>query len=199
MRVVLDGRIMLPRMSGAGRYVVELARRLPPLDPTLRLDVVLLPVLQRTGVPRLLEDAGARVVYCAARVLTVRQWAAIPRLLRRIRPDLYHYPHFDLPSVPVPSVVTIYDLNPALLPGYFTRQPTLRRWVAHRLGRSTLRRCPIALAISETVRELLERHFSEARGKAQTRRLGGRPAHRAAARGPGAAAAPRRGGRRWRS
>ena len=53
MRVVLDGRIILPRMSGAGRYVVELARRLPLLDPTLRLDVVLLPVLQRTGVPRL--------------------------------------------------------------------------------------------------------------------------------------------------
>src|SRR5207302_215758 len=102
---------------------------------------VLTPVRDRIPLPasvagrllRLLGDAGARVVYCAARVLTVRQWAAIPRLLRRIRPDLYHYPHFDLPAVPVPSVVTIYDLNPALLPGYFTRQPTLRRWVAHRL------------------------------------------------------------------
>ncbi len=199
MRVVLDGRIILPRMSGAGRYVVELAQRLPPLDPTLRLDVVLLPVLQRTGVPRLLEDAGARVVYCAARVLTVRQWAAIPRLLRRIRPDLYHYPHFDLPAVPVPSVVTIYDLNPALLPGYFTRQPTLRRWVAHRLVRSTLRRCRIALVISETVRELLERHFSEGRGKAQTIRLGVDPTHWSAASDSGAEAEPLGDERRWRS
>src|SRR5207302_641587 len=199
MRVVLDGRIILPRMSGAGRYVVELARRLPPLDPTLRLDVVLLPVLQRTGVPRLLEDAGARVVYCAARVLTVRQWVAIPRLLRRIRPDLYHYPHFDLPAVPVPSVVTIYDLNPALLPGYFTRQPTLRRWVAHRLVRSTLRRCRIALVISETVRELLERHFSEGRGKAQTIRLGVDPTHWSAASDSGAEAEPLGDERRWRS
>jgi alpha-1,3-rhamnosyl/mannosyltransferase len=172
MRVVLDGRIVLPRMSGAGRYVVELARRLPPLDGDLDLTVLLLPTLRSTGIPALLEDVGARVVYGDARVLSIRQWALIPWVLRRLRPDLYHYPHFDLPYVGVPSVVTIYDLNPALLPGYFTRQPELRRMVARRLVRSTLRRCRIAMVISDTVRRLMVQHFLEAGDKVRTVRMG---------------------------
>jgi len=172
MRVVLDGRIVLPRMSGAGRYVVELARRLPGLDRNLALTVLLLPALQRTEIPALLDDAGARVVYGDARVLSIRQWAVVPWLLRRLQPDLYHYPHFDLPYVPFPSVVTIYDLNPALLPRYFTRQPELRRMVARSLVRSTLRRCRIAMVISETVRRLMVQHFSEAEGKVRTVRMG---------------------------
>jgi len=177
MRVVLDGRIILPRMSGAGRYVVELARRLPRLDRNLELNVLLMPALQRTGIPALLEDSGARVVYGDARVLSIRQWAVVPWVLRRLRPDLYHYPHFDLPYVPFPSVVTIYDLNPALLPGYFTRQPELRRIVARTLVRSTLRRCQIAMVISDTVRRLMVQHFSEAGSKVRTVRLGVDPAH----------------------
>jgi glycosyltransferase involved in cell wall biosynthesis len=206
MRVVLDGRIILPRMSGAGRYVVELARRLPRLDSNLQLNVLLLPVLQRTGIPALLEDAGARVVYGDARVLSIRQWAVVPWVLRRLRPDLYHYPHFDLPYVPFPSVVTIYDLNPALLPGYFTRQPELRRMVARRLVHSTLRRCRIAMVISETVRRLMVQHFSEARGKVRTVRMGVDPTHWAppgveggggGSGGGGAPAEPSAGERSW--
>jgi alpha-1,3-rhamnosyl/mannosyltransferase len=198
MRVVLDGRIVLPRMSGAGRYVVELARRLPGLDSNLELTVLLLPALERTDIAALLAAAGARVVYGDARVLSIRQWAVVPWLLRRLQPDLYHYPHFDLPCVPFPSVVTIYDLNPALLPGYFTRQPELRRMVARNLVRSTLRRCRIAIVISETVRRLMVQHFSEAQGKVRTVRMGVDASHWSpvVAEG-GAPAGPSADERRW--
>jgi glycosyltransferase involved in cell wall biosynthesis len=172
MRVVLDGRIVLPRMSGAGRYVVELARRLPGLDHDLQLEVALLPLLKRTGIPTLLEDAGVRVVYCDAPVLSIRQWAAIPRLLRRLRPDLYHYPTLDLPYTGVTSVVTIYDLNPVLMPEYFARQAALRCFVARKLLQGTLRRCRVAIVISDVVRRLIEEHFPDGRGKLRTVPLG---------------------------
>ena len=194
MRVVLDGRIIYPRMSGAGRYVVELARHLPALDRTLELTVLLRAVLQPTAVPALLERSGARVVYVDGDVLSPRPWIAVPRALRRLRPDLYHYPHFDLPFVPVPSVVTIYDLNPALLPGYFTRQPQLRRWLSRVFVRSTLRRCRRAMVISDTVRQLMLDNFPESRGKVRTIRLGVDPSHWADG-GPAPAADPRWGGR----
>lgn len=176
MRVVLDGRIIYPRMSGAGRYVVELARRLPALDRALELTVLLRPALQPTPVPALLEDGGARVVYVDGEVLSPRPWVAVPLALRRLRPQLYHYPHFDLPFVPVPSVVTIYDLNPPLMPGYFTRQPELRRRLSRVFVGSTLRRCRIAMVISDTVRELMLEAFPAARGKVRTVRLGVDPA-----------------------
>lgn len=176
MRVVLDGRIVYPRMSGAGRYVVELARHLAPLDRALELTVLLMPSLRHTTVPALLEDAGARVTYADAHVLSPRQWVVVPWVLRRLRPDLYHYPHFDLPFVPYPSVVTIYDLNPPLLRGYFTRQPALRRMLSRRFVRSTLRRCRIAMVISDTVQKLMLENFPESRGKVRTARLGIDPA-----------------------
>lgn len=172
MRVVLDGRIIYPRMSGAGRYVVELARHLPLLDRKLELTVLLMPVLQRTEVPALLRDAGAQVQYVDAPVLSPRQWVVVPWVLRRLRPQLYHYPHFDLPFVPFPSVVTIYDLNPPLLRGYFTRQPELRRRLARMFMGSTLRRCRSAMVISDSVRQLMLEHFPAARGKVRTVLLG---------------------------
>ena len=110
-----------------------------------------------------MEEAGARVVYADAPVLSPRQWIVVPGVLRRLRPALYHYPHFDLPFVPVPSVVTIYDLNPPLMPGYFTRQPALRRALARVFVRSTLRRCRMVTVISDTVRQLMIENFPEAR------------------------------------
>jgi len=189
MRIVLDGRIIYPRMSGAGRYVVELARHLPPLDPSLDLTVLIRPVLKDTPIPQLLRDAGAQVEYADAEVLSPRAWAVVPWALRRLRPDLYHYPHFDLPFVSVPSVVTIYDLNPAILRGYFPRQSNLRRMVANRLLHSTLRRCRLAMTISETVKRLTMANFPESDGKVRTVPLGVDPAYWASARRNGGSAA----------
>ncbi len=171
-RVLLDGRIVLPRMTGAGRYVVELARRLPGLDADVQVDVLLLPALRHTEVPQTLAAAGVRVHYATAPVVSVRQWLEIPGLIRRLRPDVYHYPFFDLPYVPCRSVITVYDLNAQLDPDYFVRQPRLRRLVARGLLRSSLRRCRIAVAISDTTRRLVEEHFPVALGKTRTVHLG---------------------------
>lgn len=176
-RVVLDGRIVLPRMTGAGRYVVELARRLPVLDSELKLEVLLLPAMRHTELPRALTETGVRVHYATAPVVSLRPWFEIPLLLRKLRPDLYHYPFFDLPYVPCRSVITVYDLNAQLDPNYFIRQPRLRRLVARGLLGSSLRRCRIAVTISDATRRLLEEHFPAARGKTRTIHLGAEAPH----------------------
>lgn len=168
IRVVLDGRIVLPRMTGAGRYVVELAQKLPGLDAAVQLDVLLLPALRTTDLPQTLTAAGARVHYATSPVVSVRQWIEVPALLRRLRPDVYHYPFFDLPYVPCPSVITVHDLNPQLDPEYFVRQRRLRQLVARGLLGSSLRRCRIAVAVSDATRRLVEEHYPVARGKART-------------------------------
>jgi glycosyltransferase involved in cell wall biosynthesis len=161
MRVVLDGRIVLDRMTGAGRYVRELARHLPRLDPDLELILLLHQSLGRTEVPRLLTVSGARVHYCQSRVAGVRQWLEVPLTLRALRPDVYHYPFIDLPLVHCPSVVTVYDLNPLLDPQYFARHGVIKRWGARQMMRSALRRCRVALAISEATRNAVQQQFPE--------------------------------------
>src|SRR5690349_4639463 len=97
MRLVLDGRGAMPRMTGAGRYIVELAQRLPDVGAQLGVEVLLLPAMRATPVPDLLTAAGVKVHYVNVRIATMRQWVVIPLVLERLRPDLYHYPFLDLP------------------------------------------------------------------------------------------------------
>lgn len=162
MRVVLDGRIVLDRMTGAGRYVLELARHLPRLAPDLELLVLLHRSLERTDVPRLVSASGARLHYCQSRVASVRQWLEVPLTVRALRPDVYHYPFVDLPRVHCPSVMTVYDLNLLLDPQYFARHGPIKRWGARQLMRSSLRRSQVVIAISQATRDAVEREFPEA-------------------------------------
>ncbi len=172
MRLVLDGRIVIQRMTGAGRYVIELARRLPNLTRDLAVEVLLLPTMQATRIPNMLSDAGAKVHYVNARVASLQQWLVIPRVLGRLKPDLYHYPFFDLPYVKSPSVVTIYDLNPMLHVDYFHHLARLKNEVARALMRSTLRRSRAAFAISEATRRLVQEHYPGSVNKVRTIHLG---------------------------
>lgn len=172
LRVVLDGRIVIPRMTGAGRYVIELARRLPDLAEDLQIEVLLRPEVKLTRVPGLLLGSGATVHYVDARVASLGQWLVIPAVLARLKPDLYHYPFFDLPYVAAPSVVTLYDLNPMTESGYFDRYALIKRTAARMLIRSTLRRSRAALAISEATRTLIQKHWPESANKVRTVHLG---------------------------
>ena len=172
MKLVLDGRMAIPRMTGAGRYVIELAHRVPRLAADITVDVLLLPSMRATPIPALLADAGVTVHYVDARIASARQWFVIPRLLKRLRPDLYHYPFLDLPYVAFPSVVTVYDLNPILHSEYFEHFAGLKRLAARRLIGSTLRRSRAAFAISEVTRGLIQQHYPESAHKVRTIHLG---------------------------
>src|SRR6266568_95170 len=172
MRLVLDGRIVLPRMTGAGRYVIELALRLPDLAADLGVEVLLHPAMRTTSIPARLRDAKVKVHYVNARVASLQQWFVMPRVLERLRPDLYHYPFVDLPYVRFPCVVTIYDLNAILHSEYFDHLRALRRAGARALMRSTLRRSRAALTISDATRRLVQEHYPESAHKVRTIHLG---------------------------
>jgi glycosyltransferase involved in cell wall biosynthesis len=172
MRVVLDARIVLPRMTGAGRYVIELARRVPGLAGDFTLEALLLPAMRDTPIPIMLADAGVTISYVNAPVASVRQWIAVPQVLRRIQPDLYHYPFLDLPYVRCPSVVTIYDLNPLLHAEYFDHFRIVKRMAARALLASTMRRSRAVIAISAATGALLRERYPSSASKVRAIPLG---------------------------
>src|SRR5207253_1871824 len=116
--------------------------------------------------------AGVNVHYVNARVASLYQWLVIPQVLGRLKPDLYHYPFFDMPYIRPPSVVTIYDLNPMLNADYFDHFAKVKGAAARALFRSTLRRSRAALAISEATRNLVGKHYPESASKVRTIHLG---------------------------
>lgn len=133
MRVVLDATAIPTDRGGVGRYVDEL-----------------LPALARTGVDLVVvaqvRDAeilaaavpSADVVLAPSRVASraVRlawEQARLPALVRAVKADVLHAPHYTMPRrCPIPVVVTLHDAT-------FFSDPELHSQVKARFFRSATR------------------------------------------------------------
>jgi glycosyltransferase involved in cell wall biosynthesis len=154
---VLDARTATPHFPGIGRYVTNLARAMAPLlAPDERLTVLhdparLPPVSASTAVQTLPVNASPFSL--------AQQWR-LPRLLRDLGADLYHSAYFLMPysrrPTGIPTLLTVYDLIPLLLP----RQSTLRaRLLVRGAARLALHSSQSVMAISEATRRDFLVHF----------------------------------------
>lgn len=108
MRVLLDATAVPADRGGVGRYVDELVPRL------LELGVDLVVAAQHRDAAAA-AWSGARVVTAPA--ATTRRpvrlgWeqVGLPALVRRLRPDVLHSPHYTMPvAASVPVAVTLHD------------------------------------------------------------------------------------------
>lgn len=111
MKVALDVSAVPPRIAGAGRYVVELARRLP------RREVVTTLVSRRDDDTRwrqLVPDAAAVTgLVPRGRVARLAYEAWVLGATRSARDvDVWHSPHYTMPHRgAAPTVVTVHDLT----------------------------------------------------------------------------------------
>jgi glycosyltransferase involved in cell wall biosynthesis len=144
--VVVDADVLGRNRTGDETYVENLLRELPAHAQGMRLAAV-------ARRPELVPD-GVEAIELRARSQELRMAIGLPRLLRRLRPDLAHF-QYALPlACPCPAVVTVHDLS-------FERDPALMgradrlvfRTVVPRAARAAAR----VLAVSErTRRDLVE-------------------------------------------
>lgn len=110
MRVLLDATAVPADRGGVGRYVDELVPELVRAGVDLVLvtqarDVdhyrALAPAAEVVGAPRAAERRPVRLLW---------EQVGLPLLVRRLRPDVLHSPHYTLPVLAgVPVVVTLHD------------------------------------------------------------------------------------------
>jgi len=127
----LDARTATGHFPGIGRYVVNLARAMAPrLGPDERLVLLRDPARPSPWDLTALAGERVRVVDLSCSPFAPRQQWAVPRILARLRADLYHSPYYLMPyRVGRPTVLTVYDLIPLLLPRQSTwRARLLFRW-----------------------------------------------------------------------
>ncbi|HZQ26805.1 MAG TPA: glycosyltransferase family 1 protein [Acidimicrobiales bacterium] len=108
MRVSVDVSAVPDRPAGAGRYTIDLVQALS------RRDDVELVLVSRGGdgdrwaglgdvVPAAPDHRPLRLAWEQVR---------LPRILRKLAPDVHHGPHYTMPEASkVPKVVTIHDLT----------------------------------------------------------------------------------------
>jgi len=175
LHVAIDCRVVDPHYPGIGRAVLETVRALARDDRAPRLSLLVPP----TPPPELVELAahsGGRVSLVPIRSrlrAPADQWT-LPRALARLRPDVYHAPYYAVPAViPVPMVLTVYDLIPQLFPQYWPNhalRAAIDVWT-----RYAIRRADRVIAISESTASDLARLVPSAANKTRVALLGVTP------------------------
>jgi len=190
LHVAVDCRVVDPHYPGIGRAVLETVRALARDERAPRLSLLVPP----TTPPELVElaaDSGGRVSLAPMRSrlrAPADQWA-LPRALARLRPDVYHAPYYAVPAViPVPMVLTVYDLIPQLFPQYWPNhalRAAIDVWTHY-----AIRRADRVIAISESTASDLARLVPSAAGKTRVALLGVTPRPHAISTQQDAAAEP---------
>jgi len=121
MRIAINGWFLDQPNTGSGQYLRGLLRALPAIMPDDEFLLVTPPGTAGFSVPGLKVEQ---------RALASRRWrtnlgkvlfeqVAFPRAARAWGADVAHVPYWGSPlSSRVPTVVTVHDLIPLLLPGY---------------------------------------------------------------------------------
>jgi len=137
--IVIDADYLGRNRTGDETYVRELLRALPR-------DLDLAAVTRHPD----LVPAGVRAIELRSRLQETRMLWGLPRLLRRLRPQLAHFVHAVPPGLPCPAVLTVQDLS-------FERDPTVmsprERAVFKLVVPWSARRAAHVLAISERTRD----------------------------------------------
>jgi glycosyltransferase involved in cell wall biosynthesis len=101
--IVVDADVLGRNRTGEETYVLNLLRQLPLVAPDLSFGAV-------TRHPELLPE-GVEPLPLAARSQELRMAWTLPRLLRRLRPELAHFQHALPLGYRGRSVVTLHDLH----------------------------------------------------------------------------------------
>jgi glycosyltransferase involved in cell wall biosynthesis len=151
--------MILAHMTGAGRYLLGLCSGLNVTPGDERFELWL-----QAGLPAGHPAWGLATGRFSVRKINAAhmslgsQWI-LPAALRQARPDLFHYPHFDLPwFAPGRVVATLYDLKYIARPDFFPRASRLRRLAILIMTRHTLRRAGwVIVPSSSTAFDLQQR------------------------------------------
>lgn len=101
--ILIDADVLGRNRTGEETYVLNLLRQLPFVAPDLSFTAV-------TRHTELVPE-GVEAIELPARLQETRMAVALPRLLRRLRPELSHFQHALPLGLRGSSVVTIHDLH----------------------------------------------------------------------------------------
>ncbi len=170
LHVAVDCRVVSAHFPGIGRATLETVRALTAHEHAPRLSLL---VEAQQPPPALAALAGQRVqlVPMTTKLRSPADQWALPLLLRRLRPDIYHASYYAIPvALPGRVVVTIYDLIPRLFPAYWPNpvmRYTINAWTAY-----AARRADRVVACSESTARDIARLLPGAARKVRVARLG---------------------------
>jgi len=105
LKIAIDCRFWGPKHTGLGRYTENLVKNLLKIDKNNHY------IFLVREQPELKSKAIINYQITDCLPYSLKEQFLLPGLLKRIKPDLVHFPHFNVPIFcPFPYVVNIHDL-----------------------------------------------------------------------------------------
>ena len=149
MRTIIDIRTAGDHFPGIGRYTYSLVRELARSKDREQLLLISNPQLTNTrfDIETLAAESKVRLAVTDARPFTTREQLYLPGELRKLAPDVTHFPYLIMPyASPRPVVLTIHDIIPIRFPQYFT----VRQKIMYRISLfMALRSAACVICVSE--------------------------------------------------
>lgn len=168
MKIAIDGRMYGMENGGIGRYVLNLVNELHELDKENHYAIL----LRKKYFNQLnWQNKNWKKVLVDAHHYTLREQVLITRILKKLEPDLVHFPHLNVPYFYKEKyVVTIHDLlmnkrkggeSTTLSPMLFH----LKKLAFNRVFKSALYNSERIIVPSNAVKAEMARKYSDVAGK----------------------------------
>ena len=156
MHILIDARIVTSHNFGLGRYGYNLLKALIAIDKNNRFTLL----VNDNYLADLVEGtANFRLLKVKSKWLSIREQFELPRIIRKVRPDLFHTISISIPvSQPCPTVATVSDLIHVL----FSEHYSLIHKLYYRLVlKRALRKVTKVITMSESTRRDIMKQYDE--------------------------------------
>jgi len=162
MRIAIDARFLNPENRGLSTYTRNLVFGLEKIDKKNKYYILL---RRRDCATLQFKNPNFKKVPAEAHWYGTKEQIIIPGILNKIRPDLVHFPHFNVPVLyNRPFITTIHDL---ILFAFPTKKATtlgpikyaLKNWAYKATINHAVKKSKAIIAVSEGTRKDIIKFF----------------------------------------
>ncbi len=153
MKILFDAHLSENKITGSGRYINGLILALLEQDKTNEYFLLVNNSIKSDHPLSQIESSKLTKIPIDLTGPSLRQHILIPKLLNKLKPDVYHHPHFDLPLFhKTPSVVTIHDLKYIRNPHFFPELCGVKRWYMKTMIAQSVKRARKIITVSNSTK-----------------------------------------------
>jgi len=164
MKIVFDARVHLNYYSGISRYIICLLEAYASEFPMDELIVLLNPTISKDNsiYTTLSGFSSVQFKEINAGHMGPKNYLLMGKIIRKLAPDIYHYPHLDAPIFTggVPVIATIHDANSNKNVKKFDDRFGLKSFYFKHALKTTLKRAKKVIFVSDSIKKEILTDFN---------------------------------------
>lgn len=160
MKICYDARVIIDQQTGLGNYTYNLIKSILEIDRRNFYIVLIGGKLRKDHPIHSLQQKNLIKKIVNISPVSLSQQSLLPLELLRLKPDLYHYPNWDIPWLqPVKSIFTIHDLTYLKIDDAYLKFKRLKKFYTRVNIYLGLKKANKIITVSESTKKDLLNNF----------------------------------------